>query len=51
LRLETDVYDAASRRLVWSGRSFTLDRVPDDQAIRDLVARLTAQMRADGLLL
>jgi hypothetical protein len=50
LRLETSLYDAASKRLVWSGRSVSLDPAPDERVIRELIAGLTAKMRAEGLL-
>ena len=49
LRLETNLYDARSEALVWSGRSQPLDP-NSEQTISQIIADVIAQLRKDGLL-
>jgi hypothetical protein len=49
LRLETNLYDAKTGALMWSGRSQPLD--PDsEQTISQVMNQIITQLRADGLL-
>ncbi|GEM_PF-2928387 len=49
LRLETNLYDAKTGALIWSGRSQPLD--PDsEQTISQVMNQMIAQLRADGVL-
>ncbi len=49
LRLETSLYDARRKRLVWSGRSSPL--APDsEQTIGEIIAAVIAQLKQNGYL-
>ncbi|MFD2111900.1 hypothetical protein [Thiorhodococcus fuscus] len=50
LRLESNLYDAESEKLVWSGRSRQLDPESEETTIGEVIATLVSQMAADGFL-
>jgi len=50
LRLESNLYDAESGRLVWSGRSRRLDPHSEETTIGEVIATLVSRMGADGFL-
>lgn len=50
LRLETNLYDAKSERLIWSGRSEQLDPSSEQTTISEVISEVIAQMSADGYL-
>ena len=50
LQLETNVYDVARQKLVWSGRSQTLDPSSEQTTINEVVERITAELARAGFL-
>lgn len=50
LQLETNLYDAARQRLVWSSRSQTMDPAAEKQTIKEVIATVVNGMAAAGFL-
>jgi hypothetical protein len=50
LRLETNLYDAGRAKLVWSGRSDTLDPSSEQTMISEVIAAMIGKLKADGFL-
>lgn len=50
LRLETNLYDAQSAKLVWSARSRSFNPSDREEVVKDLVPRLVNRLTDDGLL-
>jgi hypothetical protein len=48
--LETNLYDAATEKLVWSAQSETVNPGSIDKFVQDYPKKLIAQMVKDGLL-
>lgn len=50
LQLETNVYSAAREKLVWSGRSQTLDPASENTTINEVIAVVTQSLADSGFL-
>lgn len=50
LQLETNVYDLARQKLVWSGRSQTLDPSSEQTTINEVIELVTASLAQAGFL-
>ncbi|EXJ17044.1 hypothetical protein [Imhoffiella purpurea] len=50
LRLESNLYDAETRRLVWTGRSRRLDPASEEITISEVIATMVDQLEADGFV-
>lgn len=50
LMMETNLYDAASEKLVWSSRSETMDPASEDMTIKDLIESATQGLAEGGYL-
>ena len=50
LQLETNLYDAARQRLVWSARSQTMDPAAEKPTIKEVIATVVDGMAAAGFL-
>lgn len=48
LRLETNLYDAKDKRLLWSGRSLPLDPESEQTTISQVIADVMTQISLDG---
>lgn len=50
VRLETNLYDVASKTLVWSGQSDTMNPRSDADTIRSATAAVAKRLAGDGLI-
>ena len=50
LMMETNLYDVASQKLVWSSRSETIDPASEDTTIKDLIESATQGLADSGYL-
>jgi len=48
--LETNLYDAKTEKLIWSGRSETWDSGSEKKMIDEVIRTVTKEMRVNGLL-
>jgi hypothetical protein len=48
--LETNIYDVARRKLIWSARSETFDPSSERSLVKGLVKAVTNDLREQGML-
>jgi hypothetical protein len=50
VRLETNLYDVKTEKLIWSGQSKTLSYDPTDQIIKDVIKTVVDSLQKDKLI-